>query len=89
MRQVDNSNIENFILTISKAFNELEKIGLTLNRQPKIQDFVIVFDEIKIENLSIFTMNKNDDSLHQVISDDLISRLREEILEYVKNKNIR
>ena len=48
MRQVDNSNIENFMFTISKAFTDLEKIGLTLNRQPKIQDFVIVFDEIKI-----------------------------------------
>lgn len=72
MRQVDNSNIENFIFTISKAFTDLEKIGLTLNRQPKIQDFVIVFDEIKIENLSIFSMNKNDEFLHQVKSDDLI-----------------
>lgn len=34
-------------------------------------------------------MNKNDDFLHQVKSDDLISRLREEIDEYVKNNNIR
>lgn len=37
-------------------------------------------------------MNKNDDFLHQVKSDELISRLtrlREEIVEYVKNKNIR
>ena len=76
MKQVDDSILENFIFTISKAFTEFEKIGLTLIRQPKIQDFVVVFDEIKIENLSIFSMNKNDQFLHQVKSDDLISKLR-------------
>lgn len=63
---------------IEKIIKELESIGLILNRQPKIQDFVMFFDKIKFENLSMFSIGKSERTFYDesIKTTQFIQKLR-------------
>lgn len=70
-------SISDITIKIQVILEKMNKIGFYLTSFLSISDLVVAFSEIKIQNASIFTIQKTEE---KVSIDDAVLSIREEIM---------